>query len=289
MQPHAFGYARATSVAEAVRLLRKNGDRAKILAGGQSLIPLMKLRLANPEFLIDIGGISELSALREDGEGLSIGAMVRDREFEHAELVKTRYPILGDVVKGLGDPQVRNLGTVGGSLAHADPAGDWGAALLALDAHLTLTGPRGERQVPIDEFFKDTFATALHPDEILTEIRLPAPVPHSGSAYQKLKRKTGDFATVSASARLALNPGGAIVEARLGLGAVGPTAIRAPRAEAFLAGKSPDEATFAEAGRLASQESSPVPDLHGSAEYKRAMVAVMVRRALETAAARARS
>lgn len=288
MQPHAFAYARASSVAEAVDLLRKHGDRAKILAGGQSLIPLMKLRLASPELLVDIRGIPSLSSLKEDGRYLSIGAMTRDREVESSKLVQDRYPILADVVKGLGDPQVRNLGTVGGSLAHADPAGDWGAALIALDAQLVLAGPDGRRTVPIDEFFKDTFATALHPDELLTEIRVPLPAPRSGSAYRKLKRKTGDFATVAVSARITLDSGGAIAEARLGLGAVGATSLRARRAEAFLRGRTPGEPAFTEAGRLAAEESSPVSDLHGSADYKRAMVAILTRRALETAADRAR-
>ncbi len=286
MQPRAFEYVRPGTVSEAVEVLRKNGDRAKVLAGGQSLIPLMKLRLASPGILVDISRIPGLSSLREEGGHLSIGAMTRDAEIERSSLVRKRYPILVDVTNGLGDPQVRNLGTVGGSLAHADPAGDWGAALLAVDARLVLAGPQGDRTVPVDAFFTDTFATALHPDEILTEIQIPNPPPRTGSAYRKLKRKTGDFAIVGVSAAVTLDAAGSISASRLGLGAVGPTPVRATRAEASLAGKAPSEVAFQEAGRLAAEASSPVSDLHGSADYKRAMVALLARRALETAAQR---
>lgn len=288
MQPRAFAYVRASTVSQAVDLLKRNGDRAKVLAGGQSLIPLMKLRLADPQLLIDISRIRSLSALRETGNGLSIGAMTRDREFEQSKIVQSSYPILADVVKVLGDPEVRNLGTIGGSLAHADPAGDWGTALLALDAELVLTGPNGERTVSIDDFFKDTFATELHSDELLTEIRIPKLGPGTGSAYKKLKRKTGDFATVAVSAGIELDSKGTIAKVRLGLGAVGPTPFRAKRAETSLVGKSPGEAAFNEAGRLAAQESSPSSDLHGSEAYKRAMVQIFTRRALEAAVERAR-
>jgi carbon-monoxide dehydrogenase medium subunit len=288
VQPHRFEYVRARTIPEAVRLLRKHGDGAKILAGGQSLIPLMKLRLADPKLLIDIGRIPQLDSLKETSGSLVIGAMTRDREFETSELVGRRYPVLVDVVRGLGDPQVRNLGTIGGSLAHADPAGDWGTVLLALDAQLTLTGPRGSRSIPIDGFFTDTFATALQPDEILTEIRIPAPSPGSGSAYKKLKRKTGDFAIVSVSARVTLGAAGTIAEARLGLGAVGATALRAKAAEASLVGQVPDERAFGEAGRIAAQECNPTSDLHVSADYKRTMVALLAKRALAAAADRAR-
>jgi carbon-monoxide dehydrogenase medium subunit len=288
VQPRAFEYVRVSTVSQAIDLLRRNGDRAKILAGGQSLIPLMKLRLADPQLLIDISRIQSLSTFREDGKVLSIGAMTRDREFERSKIVQKKYPILADVVKVLGDPEIRNLGTIGGSLAHADPAGDWGTALLALDTHLVVTGPKGKRTLPIDEFFTDTFATALRGDEVLTEIRIPKPGPKTGSAYKKLKRKTGDFATVAVSAGIELDSKGAIAKARLGLGAVGATPARAKKAEASLAGKSPGEAAFNEAGRLAAQESSPASDLHGSEEYKRAMVQIFTRRALETAAERAR-
>lgn len=287
LQPRAFEYVRASTVSQVIDLLQKHGDRAKILAGGQSLIPLMKLRLADPQLLVDIGRISGLSAIQEDGNVLRIGAMARHRELEESPVVRERYPLLADVPPGLGDPEVRNLGTIGGSLAHADPAGDWGTALLAFDAKLLVIGPKGRRAVPVDDFFQDTFSTALEPSELLTEIRIPRATPRSGGAYKKLKRKTGDFAVVSVSAQVELGPSGAIAAARMGLGAVGPTPIRAKRAEASLSGKAPSPAVYAEAGRLAAEESKPTPDLHGSEAYKRAMVEVLARRALETAVQRA--
>lgn len=287
MQPRAFEYVRASTVSQAVDVLRKNGDRAKVLAGGQSLIPLMKLRLADPAILVDIGRIPGLSSVGEDGNTLKIGATARHRDLETSKVIRTRYPLLADVPKGLGDPEVRNLGTIGGSLAHADPAGDWGTALLAFDAKIVATGPKGRRTIPVDEFFEDTFSTALQPAEVLTEIRIPKPGPRSGGAYKKLKRKTGDFAIVSAAAQLSLDAKGAIGNVRIGLGAVGSTPIRAKRAEAALTGKAPTAATLGDAARLAAEESHPASDLHGSEAYKRAMVQVMTRRALEAALERA--
>lgn len=287
MQPRAFEYVRASSISQAVGLLEKDGDRAKVLAGGQSLIPLLKLRLAAPEVLVDIGRIPGLDSIREDGGALRIGALVRHRDLEASRLIQERVPLLADVPKVLGDPQVRNLGTIGGSLAHADPAGDWGTALLAFDAALVAAGPSGERVIPVDDFFQDTFSTALGPSEILTEIRIPVPAARSSGAYKKLKRKTGDFAIVSVAAQVSLDASGAIGSARLALGAVGSTPVRAKGAEASLLGKRPGDDAFAEAGRLAAQESRPSPDLHGSEAYKRAMVEVLTRRALATAVERA--
>ncbi len=287
MLPRAFEYVRASTVPQAVEILAKNGERAKVLAGGQSLIPLLKLRLAAPELLVDISRIPGLSSIEDDGTILRIGALARHRDLAESEIIRARYPLLADVPKVLGDPEVRNLGTIGGSLAHADPAGDWGTALLAFDATLVASGPNGSRSIPVDEFFQDTFSTALQPAEILTEIRIPGPRARSGGAYQKLKRKTGDFAIVSAAAQLELDAQGTVTRARIGLGAVGATPVRAKRAEASLVGNAAGDAAFAEAGRLAAQESSPSSDLHGSAAYKRAMVALLTKRALQTAAARA--
>ncbi len=287
MQPRAFEYVRASTVAQAIDLLQKNGERAKVLAGGQSLIPLLKLRLADPGLLVDIGRIPGLDSIAEDGDHLTLGALARHRELERSALIQDRYPLLADVAKVLGDPEVRNLGTIGGSLAHADPAGDWGTALLAFDAQLVAAGPGGRRTIPIDEFFQDPFSTALQPSEILTEIRVPKPGPRSGGAYRKLKRKTGDFAIVSVSAQIGLDGNGTVALVRMGLGAVGSTPIRAKRAEASLAGRIPGREAFEEAGRLAASEANPSPDLHGSEAYKRAMVRILARRALETAAERA--
>ncbi len=288
MQPRAFEYVRASSVAEAIRLLETRGEEAKILAGGQSLIPLLKLRLAAPQVLVDIGRIPGLAGIREDGDSLRIGAMTRHREFDDSPLIRDGYPLLADVAKVLGDPQVRNLGTIGGSLAHADPAADWGTALLACDATLEATGPNGRRRLPADGFFLDPFTTALAPHELLTTIRIPRAAERARGAYQKLKRKTGDFATVAVAAHLALGTDDTVAAARLAIGAVGPTPSRSKRAEAYLAGKSAAKETWEEAGRLASEDVRPESDLHGSAEYKRAMVRILSRRALEAAANRAR-
>lgn len=288
MQPRAFEYVRASSVAEAIRLLETRGEEAKILAGGQSLIPLLKLRLAAPQVLVDIGRIPGLAGIREDGDSLRIGAMTRHREFDDSPLIRDGYPLLADVAKVLGDPQVRNLGTIGGSLAHADPAADWGTALLACDATLEATGPNGRRRLPADGFFLDPFTTALAPNELLTTIRIPRAAERARGAYQKLKRKTGDFATVAVAAHLALGTDDTVAAARLAIGAVGPTPSRSKRAEAYLAGKSAAKETWEEAGRLASEDVRPESDLHGSAEYKRAMVRILSRRALEAAANRAR-
>lgn len=288
MQPRAFEYVRPASVSEAVRLLDSRGEEAKILAGGQSLIPLLKLRLAAPALLVDIGRIPDLAGVREEGGMLRIGAMTRHREFDESPIIRTRYPILTDVAKVLGDPQVRNLGTIGGSLAHADPAADWGTALLACNALFVAAGPKGRRTLSVDGFFRDPFTTSLAPNELLTEIRIPKRTPHTGAAYKKLKRKTGDFATVAASAQLTLRGDGHLAAARVGIGAVGPAPYRSAEAEAYLAGKPFAGATFDEAARLASEEAQPNSDLHGSADYKRAMVRIMTRKALETAAERAR-
>ncbi len=288
MQPRAFEYVRASSVSEAVRLLEKRGEDAKILAGGQSLIPLMKLRLASPRLLIDVGRIPGLSGIREDGDSLRIGAMTRHREFEESSLVRDRYPLLADVVKVLGDPQVRNLGTIGGSLAHADPAADWGTALLACDASLVVASTKGTRTLSVDGFFQDPFTTALEPNELLTEIRIPKSTGRSGGAYKKLKQKTGDFATVAVSAHLHLREDRAVAGARVGIGAVGPVPFRSAGAETYLTGKPANVPSLGEAARLASEDAQPVSDLHGSAEYKRAMVRILTRQALEAAAERAR-
>ncbi len=287
MQPRAFEYVRASTVSQAVDVLAKSGDRAKVLAGGQSLIPLLKLRLASPELLVDIGRIPGLASIHEDGGALHIGALARHRDLAESPLIRSRYPLLADVPRVLGDPEVRNVGTIGGSLAHADPAGDWGTALLAFEAGLVAAGPGGVRTIPVDDFFQDVFATALQASEILTEIHVPRPGPRSGGAYQKLKRKTGDFAIVSVSAQVTLGEDRTMTHARVGLGAVGPTPLRAKRAEASLLGREPGGPMFEEAGRLAAEESQPSSDIHGSERYKRAMVTVLVRRALDAAVRRA--
>jgi len=227
MQPHSFDYVRPQTLAKAIQVLRENGNRAKVLAGGQSLIPVLKLRLANPRVLVDINDLPGLAFIEERGGQLRIGALSRHRDFEQSKLIRGKYPIFSDVASVLGDPQVRNMGTIGGALAHADPASDWGTALLALEAELIARGPKGTRTIPIDRFFKDPFTTALRSAELLTEIRVPKSKSGDGGAYLKLKRKTGDFATIGVAVQLGLDAKRNVAGVRIGLAAVGPTPIRA--------------------------------------------------------------
>ena len=287
MLPSRFEYHRPDSLEEALQLLAEHGDEAKVLAGGQSLIPVMKLRLAAPAHLIDIGRLRMDSIAEGDGH-LAIGALARHRDLERSELLKARYPVMAAAAPLISDPIVRNLGTIGGSLCHADPAGDWGSVMLALQASVVLRSGRGERELPISEFLEDTFTTALEPDEILTEVRVPQPAGSSGGTYLKMERKVGDFATVAAALHLSLSDG-TIERAGIGLTAVGSKNLQATDAEASLAGAEPTEAAFAEAGRLAAEASSPVTDVRGSAEYKRHIVDVYVRRGLATALEKARA
>jgi carbon-monoxide dehydrogenase medium subunit len=287
MLPSRFEYHRPDSLEEALQLLAEHGDEAKVLAGGQSLIPVMKLRLAAPAHLIDISRLAMDSIAEADGR-LAIGALARHRDLERSHLLKARYPVMAAAAPLISDPIVRNLGTIGGSLCHADPAGDWGSVMLALQASVVVRSGRGERELPISEFLEDTFTTALEPDEILTEVRVPQPAGSSGGTYLKMERKVGDFATVAAAIHLSLS-NGTIERAGIGLTAVGSKNLQATDAEASLAGAEPTEAAFAEAGRLAAEASSPVTDIRGSAEYKRHIVDVYVRRGLATALEKARA
>ena len=287
MLPSRFEYHRPDSLEEALQLLAEHGDEAKVLAGGQSLIPVMKLRLAAPAHLIDISRLGMDSIDEADGH-LAIGALARHRDLERSDLLKARYPVMAAAAPLISDPIVRNLGTIGGSLCHADPAGDWGSVMLALQASVVLRSGRGERELPISEFLEDTFTTALEPDEILTEVRVPQPAGSSGGTYLKMERKVGDFATVAAALHLSLS-NGTIERAGIGLTAVGSKNLQATDAEASLASAEPTEAAFAEAGRLAAEASSPVTDVRGSAEYKRHIVDVYVRRGLATALEKARA
>ena len=287
MLPSRFEYHRPESLEEALQLLAEHGDEAKVLAGGQSLIPVMKLRLAAPAHLIDISRLGMDSIAEADGH-LVIGALARHRDLERSDLLKARYPVMAAAAPLISDPIVRNLGTIGGSLCHADPAGDWGSVMLALQASVVLRSGRGERELPISEFLEDTFTTALEPDEILTEVRVPQPAGSSGGTYLKMERKVGDFATVAAALHLSLS-NGTIERAGIGLTAVGSKNLQATDAEASLAGAEPTEAALAEAGRLAAEASSPVTDVRGSAEYKRHIVDVYVRRGLATALEKARA
>jgi len=288
MLPAAFEYHRPETLDEALSLLSAHADDGKVLAGGQSLIPLMKLRFAAPEHLIDINRVPGLDGLQEADGQLRIGAMTRHATLEHSDLLKQRYPVMAQAAPMISDPLVRNLGTIGGSLVHADPAGDWGSVMLAMGASVLARSPNGEREIPIGEFLEDTFTTSLQPDEILTEIRVPTPGGRSGGAYLKMERKVGDFATVAVGVHLELS-NGSIGRAGIALTAVGSKNIQAAEAEQSLAGAEPTDEAFAEAGRLAAAASDPVSDVRGSAEYKRHIVEVFVRRGLARALESARS
>jgi carbon-monoxide dehydrogenase medium subunit len=284
MYPSRFEYVAPDSIADAVLLLAQHGYEAKVLAGGQSLIPLLKLRIASPTVLVDVNGIEELHGLVQKDGYLRIGALVRHKECERSDLLHGRYGVLGSAAPQISDPIVRNLGTVCGSVAHGDPQGDWGSALLAANATVVARGPDGERTIPLSEFFHGPFMTALEPTEIVTEVRVPDPGPHAGGSYLKLERKIGDFATAAAGVQVELDDGGRIARAGIALTGVGATNVRAERAEQSLAGAEPGEGAFRDAARLAAEEADPVADHRGDVEYKRNVVRVFVERGLRAAA-----
>ncbi len=287
MIPAAFEYLRPKTIPEAIGFLQQYGDDAKILSGGQSLIPMMKFRLARPAYLIDINRISGLSYIREEGGYLKIGGLTREAELENSPLIHAKYPILADTSRVIADPQIRNLATLAGNLAHGDPANDHPATMLALRAEIVAMGPGGERVLPVDGFFVTLFTTQLEHGEIVTEIRIPIPPQRSGGAYFKLERKVGDFATAAAAAQLTIDGSGACQNAGIGLTNVGATPIRAARAEEFLRGKTLDEVSIKQAAQLAAEEAQPSSDLRGPEEYKRALVKELTRRALTRAYERA--
>ena len=288
MIPRSFEYSAPGTLNEAVSLLQKLGPDAKILSGGQSLIPMMKLRLASPPHIVDINRIPGLDYITESGGVLRIGALVRESDLEGSDLVRSRCPILIDTTSVIADPLVRNQATVCGNLAHGDPANDHPATMLALGASVAALGPSGEREIPIESFFPGLFTTALEPDEILTEIRIPIPPPSSGGAYLKLERKVGDYATAGVAVQITLDGAGSCLRAGIGLTNVGFTPLKARKAEAFLTGKTLDDAAIKQASELAAGESQPVEDIRGSADYKRDLVRVLTARALNLAITRAK-
>ncbi len=289
MIPGPFSYRRATSIEEAIALLQQYGGDAKVLSGGQSLIPMMKFRLAEPAVIVDINRVPGLDTIEERNGLLSIGGLVRETTLERSPLIRQRYPIIADTAEVIADPLVRNLATVGGNLAHGDPANDHPATMLALRAEVVARGPSGERVISIDDFFVDTFTTALAPDEILTEIRVPAPPPRSGGAYMKFERKVGDYAVAAAAAFLALDEARKIVRAGIGLTNVSYKPLRAEAAENALLGQAPSDELFRAAAELAAQAADPTSDLRGPAEYKRAVARTMTFRALQKALSRAQA
>ncbi len=287
MIPGQFSYHAPASIPEAVALLGEHGYDAKILSGGQSLIPMMRFRLAQPGHIVDINRIGGLDYVQETGGHLCIGALVREADLDAAEAVHARYPLLADAIAVIADPLVRNLATVCGNVAHADPANDHPAVMLAYRADVVAEGPNGRRTIPIDDFFVDTFVTALEPDEIVVELRIPVPQPRSGGAYQKLERKVGDYAIAGVAAQLRLNEDGTVAEAGIALTNLGPMPIRAASAETALIGYVPDETLINTAAELAAAAADPVSDLRGPADYKRAVTKTLARRALQTAVERA--
>src|SRR5271168_3151788 len=280
MIPPAFEYLRPNTVPEAIAFLQQYGDDAKILSGGQSLIPMMKFRLARPSHLIDINRISGLSYIKEEGGYLKIGGLVREAELEDSPLIRQKYPILFDTSRVIADPQVRNMATLAGNLAHGDPANDHPATMMALGAEIVAVGPQGERVIPVGSFFITLFTTDLRHDEIVTEIRIPTPPPRSGGAYLKLERKVGDFATAAVAAQVTVDQGGICQKAGIALTNVGATPIKAAKAEEFLQGKKLDDTNITQAAQLAAEAAQPSSDLRGPEEYKRGLVKELTRRAL---------
>src|SRR5215471_11525348 len=286
MIPRSFEYFSPRTLEEAIALLQKLGPEAKILSGGQSLIPMMKLRLVSPPYIIDINHIPGLNYISELNGSLRIGALARESDLEVSPAVTSRFPILVDTTSVIADPLVRNQATVCGNLAHGDPANDHPATMLALGASVVAIGPGGEREIPIENFFPGLFTTALQPDEILKEIRIPIPPPSSGGAYLKLERKVGDYATAGVAVQITLDGSSACSRAGIGLTNVGFTPIKAIKAEAFLKGKALDKSTIQRASETAASEAQPTDDIRGSADYKRDLVRVLTARALERAVAR---
>lgn len=287
MIPAPFDYHRAGTLEEAIGLLSRYGADAKLLSGGMSLLPTLKLRLGSFGHIVDISRIPGLEYVKEEKGVLRIGAGTRQSTLERSDLIRTKFPILADAIPLIADPLVRNRGTFGGNIANGDPANDGPAIIIALGAELAVRGPKGERSVAANRFYKDLYTTDLKADEILVEIRLPVPPARSGSAYRKLKRKTGDYAAAAVAVQLTLNGSGAVERAGIALTNVGPTPLQAVESEKYLIGKTPDEKTIAEAAKLAAKAASPSADRRGSIEYKREMTRVLCGRALKAAAQRA--
>jgi len=287
MIPAPFEYSAPDTLEEAIGLLQKHGDEAKILAGGHSLIPMMKLRIASPEHLIDINNIPGLSYVKEEEGMVKIGAMTREAEVEESDLLIKGYPIFADVTKLIADPQVRNMGTIGGNLAHGDAANDHPAVMLALRAEVEIMGPNGKRTVGIDDFFQGFYMTSVQADEILTEIRFPISSANTGTAYHKLERKVGDYATAGVAVSITLDGDGNCTAAGIGLTNVNPLPLRAARSEAALVGTSLTDADIEKAAQFASEDCNPSTDLRGSEDYKRAMVGVLTTRMIKKAIERA--
>lgn len=282
-----FDYRTVREVGEAVRLLEENGEDAKVLAGGQSLMPLINLGLARPTVLIDINSIGELDFITERNGSVAIGALTRHSTAEYSDVIRRLIPLLADVYPMIGDPQVRNRGTLGGSLAHADPVAELPTVAVCLGATITVQGPKGTRDIPASEFFVTYLTTALEPQELVTSVQFPVPPPRTGYSFQELVRRKGDFAIVAAAATVQLGADGSCSNAQLALAGVGPTPRWAVAAAVVLRGKAPTAALLREAAEAACQGIDPESDVLASADYRRAMAPVFARRALAEAVERA--
>jgi len=288
MIPSTFDYVAPSSLDDAVTLLREHGGEAKVLSGGQSLIPMLKLRLAAPTVLVDINRIPGLDYVEERDGALRIGALARESALERSAVVRDRYPLLYDTARVIADPIVRNSATICGNVAHGDPGNDHPATMMALDASFVLRGATGTRTVAARDFFVGLFTTVLEPDEIVTEIVVPIATARTGGAYFKLERKVGDFATAAVAAQVTVDASGSVQRAGIALTNVGPTPIRAEAAEAFLLNKPLDRGTIEQAAALAASSADPVADRRGSEAYKRDLIRVLATRALALAGRRAR-
>lgn len=286
MIPGEFEYHAPTSLDEAIALLTEHGDDAKILAGGQSLIPAMRFRLAAPETLIDINGIDGMSYIREDNGHLAIGAMTTETDLEDSDIVSKDFDMLADAALVIADPVVRNKATIGGNLAHSDPANDHPAVMLAYGAEIIAMGPAGTRVIPIDDFFIGLFENSMTDDEIMTEIRVPRPAAGSGGAYIKIERKVGDYAISAVGVQLTMD-GNKVASARVGLTNVSPVPMRSPGAEAALIGNELTDEVLEAAGKAAAADCDPSADLRGTVDYKRDLTRILVKRAAKKAAERA--
>lgn len=288
MRPAKFDYLAPDGLEEALSVLAERGDEGRVLAGGQSLIPMMKLRLAEPPLLVDINRIPGLDVLEEGDGHLRVGALVRHSDLAASELVVGRNGAMAAAAPWIADPLVRNLGTLVGSVTHADPMGDWASVMLACGAEVVARSSSGERTIPIEDFIVGPFTTTLEPGELVTEIRVAADGPRAGGTYLKLERKVGDYATVGVAVHLELDEAGGIAGAGIGLTSVGPNNLTATEAEQVLVGEDPSDELFAEAAQAAARTADPDDDPRGSAEYKRHVVGVFTRRGLAEALEQAR-
>jgi carbon-monoxide dehydrogenase medium subunit len=286
MFPAAFDYSAPTTLAEALSILAQRGDDAKVMAGGQSLIPLLKLRFSQPQLIVDIGRLPGMAEIKRDDGHVRIGALARHVDIERSKELAKLIPLMVEAVHWIADPLVRNRGTLVGSVCHADPSGDWGSIMLALNAELIAQSSKGERVIPIDGFFQSPFTTTLRPDEVVTAVRIPVPAGSAGGSYHKLERKVGDFATVAVSVQVELD-GRKVKKAGIGLTSVGATNLKAKKAEQALVGHELTDDVIAQAAKLAAEAAEPKGDTRGTAAYKKDVVRVFVQRGLKAALARA--